>query len=163
MALGGPLRNRKLVTLAATLITLFALTGCSLNSEVESLRPYAPSDGVQADVDSLKSRNVMFIRNDNGQAVLIGSFINSSQNELMASIETLDANGDSVKFDFSIEPGGKYDLGYNGNPGVTLEIDDIAGSMRNVFLTAEGDPFGKLVPVLDGTLEEYRSFVEDLN
>lgn len=157
------MKNHKLVTLTATLITLFALTGCSLNSEVESLRPYAPSDGVQSDVDSLKSRNLMFIRNDNGQAILIGSFINSSQDELMASIETLDANGESVKFEFSIEPGGKYDLGYNGNPGLVLEINDIAGSMRNVFLTAEGDPFGKLVPVLDGTLEEYRSFVEDLN
>jgi len=163
MAPGGPLRNRKLITLSATLVTLLALTGCSLNSEVESLRPYAPSDGVQADVDSLKSRNVMFIRNDNGRAVLIGSFINSSQNELMASIETLDADGESVRFDFSIEPGAKYDIGYNGNPGIVLEIDDMAGSMRNIFLTAGGDPFGKLVPVLDGTLEEYRSFVEDLN
>ena len=157
------MRNRKLITLSATLVTLLALTGCSLNSEVESLRPYAPSDGVQADVDSLKSRNVMFIRNDNGRAVLIGSFINSSQNELMASIETLDADGESVRFDFSIEPGAKYDIGYNGNPGIVLEIDDMAGSMRNIFLTAGGDPFGKLVPVLDGTLEEYRSFVEDLN
>lgn len=157
------MRNRTLITMTAALISLFALTGCSLNSEVESLRPYAPSDGVQADVDALKSRNVMFIRNDNGRAILIGSFINSSQQELMASIETLDANGDSIKFDFSIEPGGKYDLGYNGNPGIILEIDDIAGSMRNIFLTAEGDPFGKLVPVLDGTLEEYRSFVEELN
>lgn len=157
------MRNRKLVTLTATLITLFALTGCSLNSEVESLRPYAPSDGVQADVDSLKSRNVMFIRNDNGRAVLIGSFINASQEELMASIETLDVDGNSVRFDFSIEPGGKYDIGYNGNPGIVLNIDDLAGSMRNVFLTAEGDPFGKLVPVLDGTLEEYRSFVDGLD
>lgn len=157
------MRNRKLITLAASLITLFALTGCSLNSEVESLRPYAPSDGVQSDVDSLKTRNLMFIRNDNGQAVLIGSFINSSQEELMASIETLDASGDTVRFDFSIAPGAKYDIGYNGNPGIVLAIDDLAGSMRNVFLTAEGDPFGKLVPVLDGTLEEYRPFVEELN
>lgn len=163
MASGGPLRNRNLITLSATLVTLLALTGCSLNSDVESLRPYAPSDGVQSDVDSLKSRNLMFIRNDNGQAILIGSFINSSQEELMASIETLDVNGDTVRFDFSIEPGGKYDLGYNGNPGVILAIDDLAGSMRNIFLTADGDPFGKLVPVLDGTLEEYRSFVEALN
>jgi hypothetical protein len=163
MALGEPLKNRNLITLSATLITLFALTGCSLNSEVESLRPYAPSDGVQADVDSLKSRNVMFIRNDKGRAVLIGSFINSSQSELMASIETFDADGNAVKFDFSIAPGAKYDLGYNGNPGIVLNIEEIAGSMRNIFLTADGDPFGKLVPVLDGTLEEYRSFVEDLN
>lgn len=157
------MKNRNLITLSATLITLLALTGCSLNSEVESLRPYAPSDGVQADVDSLKSRNVMFIRNDNGRAVLIGSFINSSQSELMASIETFDADGNAVKFDFSIAPGAKYDLGYNGNPGIVLNIEEIAGSMRNIFLTADGDPFGKLVPVLDGTLEEYRSFVEDLN
>lgn len=157
------MRNRKLITLAAAVVTLFALSGCSLNSEVESLRPYAPSDGVQSDVDSLKSRNLMFIRNDNGQAMLIGSFINSSQDVLQASIETLDSNGDTVRFDFSIDPGAKYDIGYNGNPGLVLAIDDLAGSMRNIFVTAEGDPFGKLVPVLDGTLEEYRSFVEDLN
>lgn len=157
------MKNRKLITLSATLITLFALTGCSLNSEVESLRTYAPSDGVQADIDSLKIRNVMFIRNDNGRAVLIGSFINSSQQELMASIETLDADGETVKFDFSIEPGGKYDLGYNGNPGIVLEINEIAGSMRNIFLTADGDPFGKLIPILDGSLQEYRSFVDALN
>ena len=80
MAPGGPLRNNKLATIAATLITLLVLSGCSLSREIESLRPYAPSDGVQSEIGDLKSRNLMFIRNDAGRAVLIGTFVNSSQN-----------------------------------------------------------------------------------
>jgi hypothetical protein len=163
MAPGGPLRNKKLVTAIASVLTLVALSGCSLNPEVESLRPYAPSDGVQSEVGDLKTRNLMFIRNDAGKAILIGSFVNASQNELMASIETNDKDGNTIKFDFSVEPGGVYDLGYNGNPGIILEVDEIAGAMRNVYLAAGGDPIGKPVPVLDGTLEEYRPFAEALD
>ena len=157
------MRNNKLATIAATLITLLVLSGCSLSREVESLRPYAPSDGVQSEVGDLKSRNLMFIRNEAGRAILIGTFVNASQNELMAAIETEDAAGGTLRFDFSIEPGGVYDLGYNGNPGIVLNVDEIAGAMRNVFISAGGDPIGKLVPVLDGTLEEYRPFAEALD
>ena len=157
------MRNNKLATIAATLITLLVLSGCSLSREIESLRPYAPSDGVQSEIGDLKSRNLMFIRNDAGRAVLIGTFVNSSQNELMGSIETKDAAGDTLRFDFSIEPGGVYDLGYKGNPGIVLDVAEIAGAMRNVFISAGGDPQGKLVPVLDGTLEEYRPFAEALD
>ena len=157
------MKNNKLATIAATLITLLVLSGCSLSREVESLRPYAPSDGVQSEVGDLKSRNLMFIRNEAGRAILIGTFVNASQNELMAAIETEDAAGGTLRFDFSIEPGGVYDLGYNGNPGIVLDVDEIAGAMRNVFISAGGDPMGKLVPVLDGTLEEYRPFAEALD
>ena len=157
------MKNKKLATIAATLITLLVLSGCSLSREVESLRPYAPSDGVQSEVGDLKSRNLMFIRNEAGRAILIGTFVNASQNELMAAIETEDAAGGTLRFDFSIEPGGVYDLGYNGNPGIVLNVDEIAGAMRNVFISAGGDPMGKLVPVLDGTLEEYRPFAEALD
>ena len=157
------MKNNKLATIAATLITLLVLSGCSLSREVESLRPYAPSDGVQSEVGDLKSRNLMFIRNEAGRAILIGTFVNASQNELMAAIETEDAAGGTLRFDFSIEPGGVYDLGYNGNPGIVLNVDEIAGAMRNVFISAGGDPMGKLVPVLDGTLEEYRPFAEALD
>ena len=157
------MKNKKLATIAATLITLLVLSGCSLSREVESLRPYAPSDGVQSEVGDLKSRNLMFIRNEAGRAILIGTFVNASQNELMAAIETEDAAGGTLRFDFSIEPGGVYDLGYNGNPGIVLNVDEIAGAMRNIFISAGGDPMGKLVPVLDGTLEEYRPFAEALD
>lgn len=157
------MRNNKFAAVAAALITVLVLSGCSLSREVESLRPYAPSDGVQSEVGDLKSRNLMFIRNDAGRAVLIGTFVNSSPNELMASIETQDAAGDTIRFDFSIEPNGVYDLGYNGNPGIVLDVDEFAGAMRNVFITSGGDPLGKPVPVLDGTLEEYRPFAEALD
>lgn len=157
------MKNKKFLTLSAAALVVLGLTGCSLNPEVESLRPYAPSDGVQVDVESLKSRNLMFIRSESGEAVLIGSFVNSTMEEVMGSIETTDAEGNTLKFEFSVEPGGKFDLGYNGNPGLELSVSEIPGAMRNVFVAAGGDPVGLLVPVLDGTLEEYRPFVEALN
>lgn len=157
------MKNKKFLTLTASTLVLFGLTGCSLNAEVESLRPYAPSDGVQVDVDSLKSRNLMFIRSESGNAVLIGSFVNSTQQEVMGSIQTTDKDGNTLMFDFSVAPGGKFDLGYNGNPGLEVTIDEIPGGLRNVYVAAGGDPVGLLVPVLDGTLEEYRPFVEALD
>ena len=150
-------------TMSAAVIVVASLSGCSLSREIESLRPYAPSDGVQVDVEALKTRNLMFIRNEAGDAVLIGSFVNSTMDEVMGSIETTDADGNTLKFEFSVEPGGKFDLGYNGNPGLELTVSEIPGAMRNVFIASSGDPVGLLVPVLDGTLEEYRPFVEALN
>lgn len=157
------MKNKKFLTLSAAALVVLGLTGCSLNPEVESLRPYAPSDGVQVDVEALKTRNLMFVRSESGAAILIGSFVNSTMEEVMGSIETTDADGNTLKFEFSVEPGGKFDLGYNGNPGLELSVSEIPGAMRNVFVAAGGDPVGLLVPVLDGTLEEYRPFVEALN
>lgn len=150
-------------TMSAAVIVVATLSGCSLSREIESLRPYAPSDGVQVDVESLKTRNLMFIRNEAGNAVLIGSFVNPSMQDIVGSIETTDASGSTLKFDFSVPAGGKFDLGYNGNPGIELTVSEIPGAMRNVFIASGGDPVGLLVPVLDGTLEEYRPFVEALN
>lgn len=157
------MQNKKILTVFVAALMVVGLSGCSLNAEVESLRPYSPSDGVQLDVEALKTRNIMFIRNESGNAVLIGSFVNSTMEEVMGSIQTTDADGNTVMFEFSVEPGGKFDLGYNGNPGLEVSVAEIAGGMRNVFIAAGGDPVGLLVPVMDGSLQEYRPFVEALD
>ena len=157
---GGPLKAKKFTALIAAIVTIFALTGCSLSREVASLDPYAPSDGVQVDTDELKARNVMFVVDDAGNAVLIGSFINPGQGAVSATLETLDSNGTVVMAEMTVEAGAKFDLGYNGTEGKYLYLTETPGSMHPVYMRVTGDPTRMLVPILDGALEEYRGFID---
>jgi hypothetical protein len=157
---GGPLKAKKFTALVAAIVTIFALAGCSLSREVASLDPYAPSDGVQVDTEELKARNVMFVVDDAGNAVLIGSFINPGQGAVSATLETLDSNGTVVMTEMTVEAGAKFDLGYNGTEGKFLYLTETPGSMHPVYMRVTGDPTRMLVPILDGALEEYRGFID---
>ena len=157
---GGPLKAKKFTAVIAAIVTIFTLTGCSLSREVASLDPYAPSDGVQVDTDELKARNVMFVVDDAGNAVLIGSFINPGQGAVSATLETLDSNGTVVMTEMTVEAGAKFDLGYNGTEGKYLYLTETPGSMHPVYMRVTGDPTRMLVPILDGALEEYRGFID---
>ena len=108
------MKAKKFTALIAAIVTVFALAGCSLNREVASLDPYAPSDGVQIDTEELKARNVMFVVDEEGNAVLIGSFINPSQDAVSATLETMDSNGTLIMTEMTVDAGAKFDLGYNG-------------------------------------------------
>jgi hypothetical protein len=154
------LKAKKFTAVIAAIVTIFALTGCSLSREVASLDPYAPSDGVQVDTDELKARNVMFVVDDAGNAVLIGSFINPGQGAVSATLETLDSNGTVVMTEMTVEAGAKFDLGYNGTEGKYLYLTETPGSMHPVYMRVTGDPTRMLVPILDGALEEYRGFID---
>jgi len=154
------LNLKKFTALIAAVLTVFALAGCSLNREVASLDPYAPSDGVQLDTETLKARNLMFVVDDEGNALLIGSFINPGESDVSATLETLDSNGELVITEFTVPASQKYDLGYNGNPGKDLFLAEMPGSMHPVYLRTSGDPSQILVPILDGSLEEYRRLID---
>lgn len=154
------MKSKKLLAALAAVLTIFALTGCSLSREVASLDPYAPSDGVQLDLPELKARNVLFVSDGKGSAVLIGSFVNSTGETLNAELETRDSNGEVVITRITIPAESKFDLGYNGSEGKELTLTELPGSMHPVYLRVTGDPAQLLVPILDGTLEEYRPFID---
>lgn len=154
------MKTKKLIAALAALVTVFALAGCSLSREVASLDPYSPSDGVQVDLPELKARNVLFVSDAEGNSVLIGSFLNTTDATLVAQLETMDSNGKVVLTDITIPAEGKFDLGYNGTEGKRLFLTELPGSMHPVYIRAGGDPTEMLVPILDGTLEEYRPFID---
>ncbi|CAB4562456.1 unannotated protein [freshwater metagenome] len=154
------MKTKKLIAALAALVTVFALAGCSLSREVASLDPYSPSDGVQVDLPELKARNVLFVSDAEGNSVLIGSFLNTTDATLVAQLETMDSNGEVVFTDITIPAEGKFDLGYNGTEGKRLFLTELPGSMHPVYIRAGGDPTEMLVPILDGTLEEYRPFID---
>lgn len=152
---------KKITALFAAAAVALSLAGCSLSREVASLDPYAPSDGVQVDKGQLKVRNVMFIVGEDGNAVLIGSFVNQAEEAISGVLETMDSNGEVVVTEFSVPAESKFDLGYNGTEGKRLYLTEIPGSMHPVFVRIAGnDPIEMPTPILDGALEEYRPFID---
>ncbi|MTA90116.1 MAG: hypothetical protein F2536_04285, partial [Actinobacteria bacterium] len=132
------MKTKKLIAALAALVTVFALAGCSLSREVASLDPYSPSDGVQVDLPELKARNVLFVSDAEGNSVLIGSFLNTTDATLVAQLETMDSNGKVVLTDITIPAQGKFDLGYNGTEGKRLFLTELPGSMHPVYIRAGG-------------------------
>jgi len=160
MAPGGPLNVKKIVSLSTVVLASIALSGCSLSRDVASLDMYTPSDGVQVDLETLKVRNAMFIAGSSGNVILIGSFVNSGMENVTATIQTTDGNGEEVRLSFEVPAGKKIDLGYNGQDGVVMALDVLPGSMYPIFVSGASDPVEMLVPVMNGALAEYRPFVE---
>lgn len=157
------MKTKKFAAILASILTVVALSGCSLSREVASLDPYSPSDGVVSDIGALKVRNLMVIKGDGEQGVLIGSFVNSTNVDVNGNIQILDEANNRTTYQFTVGAQQKLDLGYGGNDGLIIDVAEIPGSMYSLFISDGINPAEVSVPVLDGSLEEYRPFAESLN
>ena len=153
--------------LAATaLIVALSLTtsACSISGDVASLQPYSPSDGQQVDLDQILARNYMYLVADSGNGYLVGSIVSQATEDQVIKIQYVDPNT-QAKTDYFLEipAGQKVDFGYNGNPAILLPVVEGPGQTAK-FYFLESDTVNAImrVPVLDGTLEEYRLLLEIL-
>ena len=152
-------------SLAATaLVVALSLTtsACSISGNVASLQPYSPSDGQQVDLDQIKARNFMYLVAESGNGYLIGSLVSIASEDKVIKIQYLDPNT-QAKTDYFIEvpAGQKIDFGYNGNPAISAPVVEGPGQTAQFyFLESETVNASMKVPVLDGTLAEYRSLLE---
>ena len=161
MPRGGLLKAKKITALFAAIAVAISLAGCSLSREVASLDPYSPSDGVMLDSGDLKLRNVLFVVDEDGNAVLIGSLVNGSDWQISGTLETMSSDGQVVVTEFSVAGGEKYDIGYNGTEPTELYLEAMPGSMHSVYVRVSGnDPVELPTPVMDGSLAEYRDFID---
>ncbi len=153
--------------LAATaLIATLALStsACSLSGNVASLQPYSPSDGQQVNLENVKARNFIYLVSDSGRGFLIGSLVNQAAEAKVVKIQYVDPNS-QAKTDYFVEvaPGAKLDFGYNGNPAISMPVVEVPGQTA-LFYFLESDTVNAemKVPVLDGTLAEYRALIQIL-
>ncbi|CAB4632798.1 unannotated protein [freshwater metagenome] len=151
--------------LAATaLLTALTLTtsACSMSGNVTSLQPYSPSDGQQVDLETIKARNFIYLVSASGNGYLVGSLVNSSAEARVVKIQYVNPNN-QAKTDYFMEvpAGQKLDVGYNGNPAIELPVVETPGQTA-MFYFLESDTVNATmkVPVLDGTLSEYRAVLE---
>lgn len=150
------MNTRKIVAgIAIATAVVLGTTGCSLNHNVDSLQAYAPSDGVQADLASAKVRNLIYLT-QGGFGKLIGTVINTSSNDIAVSFSYGDVTTDPI----TISAGEKLELGSNpSTPGLEVTMDGKPGDLTELTVFVNSSESVKLlVPVLDGTLDQYAPY-----
>ncbi len=139
--------------------------GCSFASEVASRNLYSPSDGQQVDLESIKARNFMYLVAEDGRGYLIGSLVSISSEPQDVKIQYVDpqTGARSETNIYQIPAQGKFDFGYNGSPAVRLPIIEVPGQTALLYLL-ESDLVNSSieVPVLDGSLSEYKMVLDQL-
>jgi hypothetical protein len=164
--------RKAFVALALSAAVLGGTTGCSFSSHIETMRPYTPSDGFQADytLSDLKVRNFLYVTIGD-QSTLIGSIINTGKNPASLAIRYVDGvTGQVTEKDIAtIAAGKKYDIGFNGAPNLDVILPGVAGGLTEIQFLLDGaeikDADGNVqrltIPVVDGTLAEYRALLEE--
>jgi len=156
-----PLFVRRLAVSALIATLALSTSACSFSGDVTSLKPYAPSDGQQVDLENIKARNFMYLVSESGQGFLIGSLVSSASEPKVVKIQYVDPNS-QAKTDYFVEiaSGAKLDFGYNGNPAISMPVGEVPGQTA-LFYFLESDTIsdGVQVPVLDGTLPEYKALL----
>jgi len=156
-----PLFVRRLAVSVLIASLALSTSACSFSGDVTSLKPYSPSDGQQVDLENIKARNFMYLVSESGQGFLIGSLVSSASEAKVVKIQYVDPNS-QAKTDYFVEiaPGAKLDFGYNGNPAISMPVVEIPGQTALFyFLESETISDGVQVPVLDGTLSEYKALL----
>lgn len=149
------------VAIAAALA--LGATGCTLIAPQATLIRYAPSDGVDVNVGSVDVRNIMLIADESGENfnVVFGA-ANRSGDEQDLTITFTGTESQSASAEFTIPTGNTLFGDPEGDETpvlVTLENLRV-GSTVDAYFQLPGEPEVPYnIPVLDGTLKEYRDYV----
>jgi hypothetical protein len=103
----------------------------------------------------------MYLVSESGQGFLIGSIVSSAAQAKVVKIQYVDPIS-QAKTDYFVEvaPGAKLDFGYNGNPAISMPVVEVPGQTAMFyFLESDTVSAGVKVPVLDGTLPEYKALL----
>ena len=139
-------------------VAALALTGCSVANPITTHRDYAASDGVILDVGDVRLGNAIVLTSAEGAAgTLVGYVSNRADDEVEVSIRVADADTTTFRV-----PGGRtVRLGPDADEAVDVAAVPAApGSKVEVTLGSGRDgEVTDVVPVMDGTLEEYADLV----
>lgn len=155
---------RRFAAVFASVALVLGTTACSLGATVSSLQPYSPSDGQQVTLDAIKARNFIYLVAESGNGYLIGSIVNSSATAGVVKLQYVNPESkEKTDFFFDVEAGAKLDFGYNGSPAIEVPVVERPGQTAQFYVLESDTLSGSMrVPVLDGTLSEYRMLLEML-
>ena len=156
------MRARIVVSVVLAAGLLLGTTGCTFFSEQATLKQYDPSDGVGAQVGSVKIRNaILLTRNDGRLASLLVDFINEGENPVALSIQYQSKSGKKTIVK-AIPADGTRSFG-GGDGEQQLQFTNVKATPGTLFPVyfQYGDATGKqvMVPVLDGSQKEYHTLL----
>ena len=150
-------------TVAVAAAIALGATGCSLIAPQATLTPYAPSDGVNVNVGDIDVRNIMLVADKSGENfnVVFGA-VNRTGDPQDLQITFSGTEQQRATADFTVPTGNTLFGDPEGEETpVLVTIDNLkVGSTIEAYFQMPGSPEVPYeVPVLDGTLKEYRQYV----
>ena len=138
-------------------------TGCSLIAPQGTTKAYAPSDGIEVNVEGVAVRNIMLIADESGENfnVVFGT-VNRTGEPRDLAISFTSEGSQQARAEFTVPTGSALFGDPDGEQApVLVSIPDLVpGATVDAYFQAAGaSEVQREVPVLDGTLEEYRSYV----
>ena len=152
--------------IASSLVLAAALalgaTGCSLIAPQGTTTPYAPSDGVDVNIENIAVRNLLLIADATGENFnVVFTGVNNTSEDAIVRI-TFVKGSSEASADFNLAPGSTSFGNPEGDTAPQLvSISDLqAGETVEAYFEVAGGGEAKyMVPVLDGTLAEYQQYV----
>lgn len=155
----GTKRAQRLSLIAAIGIGAMAFTGCSAINEQSTTRVYSASDGVRLDLGQLELRNVLIVSEAaDGPGRVTGTFYNQSASDITLTI----SGAQGSQTELTVKPGVPTVLNSANDSSILSTVASAPGSMEMVELRTSGgssETTSLNVPVLDGTLKEYKNLV----
>lgn len=154
---------RKFAIAAIAASVMLGTSACTFISPVASRIVYAPADGHQVDLQSLKLRNFVYLTNGEKSA-LTGSIVNSGTTSSSLTITYTDAAvAENKTVTITVAAGQKLDLGYNGGSALAINLGGKAGDIVSIQV-AEGSGEAVLfnIPVLDERFEYFKPAIDSL-
>jgi hypothetical protein len=117
---------------------------------------YAASDGIVDSVGPVLLRNILIVTSGEGEpGAMLGTMVNESDSPVQVSI-----NAEGGSSEITIDANDKYVFEEEATDDGTLEsVSEVPGSQLDIEFSVNSETSTLGVPVLDGTLEEYREFV----
>ncbi len=137
-------------------------SGCSLIAAQGTMEPYAPSDGIDVTIENIAVRNLLLIADASGENFnVVFTGVNNTESDAIVRM-TFVTESTEASTDFALAPG----LTAFGNPDgefapqlVSLPGLKAGQTVEAYFEVAGGGEAKYEVPVLDGTLVEYKNYV----
>ena len=147
------------VVLATTVALL--TTACTFLTPQATLDKYDPSDGTSVTVGDVMVQNAILLSNDGETASLLAVIVNRGSSSANVKLQYETASGAKVDESVLVDANSTKSIGDNRGDDLILEnLDAPLGSLFDLYVQVgndTGDVFG--VPVLDGSLPEYRSLL----
>ena len=138
-------------------------TGCSLIAPVGTTVPYAPSDGIDVNVEGVSVRNLMLIADESGENFnVVFSSVNLTGEEKELVITFAGEGTQQARAEFAIPTGNTRFGNPNGvETPVLVSIPNLKpGATVDAYLQTPGSSEEqRFVPVLTGEHDEYQEYV----
>lgn len=148
--------RRRPAALAAVVLAGLLLPGCSFWAPNTAIQPYAPADGLQAELGDVLVRNMLVVSEGDGEAgLLVGALVNRGQEDVTVELELGGTSAElEVPAGVSVAIGSETDRPDGEQSTIvseTVEIEEVsspAGGSLDLTVTAPAGSTLLQVPVI---------------